>query len=146
MIEAFLPIETVSEANTSEHWSRSGQRHRTQQAILRLWFRGLAKEAIPELPVEVTFIRVSARELDDDNLRMSFKWLRDELSEMLIPKAYKPIITRKGAVYRVKGRQDTDKRIKWLYGQEKGKIKGIRIRIESVSGIEPSDIGHEDIR
>lgn len=92
----------------------------------------------------MTFIRVSSRELDDDNLRMAFKWLRDELSELLIPHESKTALSSSGKRYKLKGRQDSDNRIKWHYGQEKGKFKGIRIRIENVSCIAPSGIDRVD--
>lgn len=143
MIDDFLPIVTVSEANTSEHWSRSRKRHKTQQAILRLWFRSLSKGAIPALPVEVTFTRIASRELDSDNLQIAFKWLRDELSLLLIAPDYnKTALAASGKRYKLKGRQDSDKRIKWLYAQEKGQIKGIRIGLRSLL----QDIGDAGIQ
>jgi hypothetical protein len=88
-------------------------------------------------------IRLSSRELDDDNLASAFKWIRDELSECLIPEARKTYINARGRVQEIKGRADSDKRIKWLYGQEKAAFKGIRIEIDFESGVKPHDSGHE---
>lgn len=129
MIEATLPIETVSEANSSEHWTAKSKRHKLQQLLIRVWFSKLRE--VPALPVVVTLVRLSSRELDGDNLQISMKYLRDELSELLIPHKAKTALAASGKRYKLKGRQDMDKRIKWLYGQEKSKFKGVRIRIES---------------
>jgi hypothetical protein len=79
-------------------------------------------------------IRIGGRELDeDDNLRMAFKWVKDEISECLIPSWRKVYVTPQGQVREIKGRADSDKRISWQYAQEKGKKLGIRIEITPAS-------------
>jgi len=136
--DVILLIPTVSEANCTEHFTVKAKRHRAQQAVIRSWFRSLP--CFPKVPAEVRFTRIAPRELDDDNLHMAFKWIRDELSELILqvkPKAYRD---RSGRIKMLKGRADSDKRIKWYYGQEKGQKQAIRIEIVE---IERCDIDHE---
>lgn len=126
----YLPIKTVSEANCSEHWSVKSKRHKQQQFFIRALFKKHGR-AIP-LPCIVKFIRLSPRQLDDDNLCMVFKKIRDEVSECLIPHKKQTYTTKKGTVVTIKGRQDSDPRITWKYQQEASKVAGIRIEIESM--------------
>lgn len=136
--EAVLSIPTVSEANCTEHFTVKAKRHRAQQAVVRSWFKSLP--SLPVIPAAVRFTRIAPRELDDDNLHMAFKWIRDELSELILqvkPKAYRD---RSGRIKMLKGRADSDKRLKWLYGQEKGQKQAIRIEITE---LQPDDIDHE---
>lgn len=128
MIVWTIPLKTVSEANCSEHWSKKSKRHRQQQFFIRSLFSHEASEI--KLPCSVKLIRISPRLLDDDNLRSAFKWIRDEISECLIPEKVKAYVTKKGNLALIKGRADSDPRITWLYGQEKGRM-GIRVEIES---------------
>jgi len=124
-----LPIKTVSEANSSEHWIKKSKRHKTQQFFIRLLFKK-AQENIT-LPCQVTLTRLSSRSLDDDNLRMAFKWIRDELSDLLTGNT-KFYINKKGRAQRIAGRSDSDPRIKWEYAQEACKTQGIRVEIEPI--------------
>ena len=111
-----LPIRTVSEANSSEFWRIKAKRHKEQKKMI---FDYWAKfNPVIKLPANVVLIRVAPRELDShDNLRVSFKYLTDAISECLtgIKKA---------------GRADSDKRITWDYKQEKGNVREYAIRIE----------------
>lgn len=127
MIVWTIPLKTVSEANCSEHWSKKSKRHRQQQFYIRSLF---AHEAMQiTLPCTVTLIRLSPRMLDDDNLRSAFKWIRDEISECILPEKVK-FYQKKGKLYILKGHADSDSRITWVYGQEKQSTLGIRIEIE----------------
>ena len=124
-----VPIKTVSEANISEHWINRSRRHRYQQRFVRLSY---AKEMGKlNLPCEVTLTRLASRMLDDDNLCYSFKYIRDELSECIFPEKRKFYVTKKGKIKHIKGRADSDPRIKWHYAQEKSSRQGIRIEIVS---------------
>jgi hypothetical protein len=125
-----IPLKTVSEANSSEHWTVSSRRHRQQQFFIRALFHALDKE-VP-VPCVVTFTRINSRNLDDDNLVSSMKWIRDEVSQCIFPETRKHYITKKGILRDVKGRADCDPRITWKYAQEKSKTLGIRIEIESI--------------
>lgn len=94
-MEITLPIVTVSEANRRDHWRVKARRVKAQ--------RRAAWELCPRvgLPCLVTLIRVSPRELDDDNLRGALKAIRDGVADRL-------------------GVDDRDPRVEWAYGQRKG--------------------------
>lgn len=125
-----IPLKTVSEGNSTEHWRVKSKRHRMQQFFIRQLFDQETENI--DLPCVVTMTRISPRELDEeDNLRMAFKWIKDEISECIIPNAHKTYTNKSGRTISIKGRVDSDKRIKWLYGQEKGQIQGVRIEIAS---------------
>lgn len=118
MINIFLPIQTVSEANCSEHWHKKDQRHESQQKWVMTWWKNNKPKI--ELPCTVTLIRLSPRFLDlSDNLPMAFKWIKDEIATQIVDPERKLQA----------GRADDDKRITWQYKQEKSKIKAIRIEI-----------------
>lgn len=123
-----LPLKTVSEANCSEHWTIKSKRHRQQQFFIRSIFAKEKKEIT--LPCTVYMVRLSPRLLDDDNLLSAFKWIRDEISECLLPDKKKVYLTKNGKIRKVYGRCDDDPRIKWIYGQAKSKKTGIRIEIK----------------
>src|ERR1700677_1823167 len=123
-----VPIITVSEANSSEHWLKKGKRHTQQQWFIRLAFRKHVIEL--RLPCKVTMVRLAPRSLDDDNLCSAFKWIRDELSECIFPDKRKSYVTKKGQIKTIKGRADCDPRVSWAYAQEKNPILGIRIEFE----------------
>lgn len=80
----YLFIKTVSEANSSEHWSKKHARHKLQKHAIKSALRHL--EYVPKFPVHVKFIRQSPRLLDKhDNLPMSFKYLYDAFCDYCIP-------------------------------------------------------------
>jgi hypothetical protein len=122
-----IPLKTVSEANSSEHWTVSSKRHRQQQFFVRALFHGL-KQEIP-IPCTVTLTRLNSRPLDEDNNVSAMKWIRDEISECIFPEKRKSYVS-KGKVRSIKGRADDDSRISWKYAQEKSKTLGIRIEID----------------
>lgn len=109
----YIPIKTVSEANSSEHWTAKSKRHQQQKFFIQL---ALKKNIhLVSLPCEVKLIRIG-RKLDFANLVCSLKWVEDSVADMLIP-GLKP------------GRADGDPRIKTEFCQEPGKILAIRIEI-----------------
>lgn len=123
-----LPLKTVSESNISEHWTRSSKRHRRQQFYIRQLFKHEVRQ-IP-IPCIVKLIRLNSRFLDeDDNLRMAFKWIKDEVSECIFPNKNSTYVDKKGKVRLIKGRADDTPLIQWQYSQEKNSIMGIRIEI-----------------
>lgn len=123
-----IPLKTVSESNCREHWTKSSKRHRQQQFIIRAVYNAESQEIT--LPCTVKMTRMSSRLLDDDNLRIAFKWIRDEISECLIPEKCASYVDNNGNIRRLKGRADDDARINWKYAQEKSKIKGVKIEFE----------------
>ena len=120
-------LATVSESNSSEHWTVKSKRHKGQQFIVRSIFAKERSEMT--LPCIVCMTRLSPQALDDDNLRGALKYVRDEISECLIPEKRGHYITKKGKIKSIKGRADADPRIKWEYRQENSKRIGLRIEI-----------------
>ena len=137
-----LPIKTVSEANTSEHWTKKARRHKAQQWVVRLAFGGL-KSPI-SLPCCVKMTRVGGGQLDTgDNLPMAFKYIKDQIAEEIFPETagyyttkgrqyvdkHGRTRTRKAQIRSKKGNADDDPRITWEYAQEKAKKHAVRIEI-----------------
>lgn len=153
MISFDLPIKTVSEANCSEHWSVKAKRHRQQQWFIRLAYSRYLPNLVIDTSLgqpcyQIKMIRIAPRKLDDDNLVSSFKWIRDELSELLIPeKAYqyiqkKEVVKKvKGKTYKetvnvvrkIKGQADSDERIVWKYDQLTDRAYSVRIEVTYIT-------------
>jgi hypothetical protein len=91
-----LAIRTVSEMNARGHWSARARRMKAHRQAAYVY-----TSAMP-LPCVVTLTRVSAGTLDDDNLRSALKGVRDGVADRL-------------------GCDDADPRIRFEYGQVKGK-------------------------
>ncbi len=117
--EWILPIDTISEANTHDHWRKKDSRRKVQCSHIDLAFQQ-SKPTIP-LPCVVRMTRIAPRALDDDNIRSAFKGIRDRISFYLTGKD--------------RGRGDSDPGITWIYAQEKGhvltalskKVRGVKI-------------------
>ena len=132
MINWWLPLKTVSEGNSNEHWTKKRNRHKTQQFFIRELFKREGAMVVAH-PIEITLTRVSSRLLDaEENLPMAFKWIKDEIGACLFPDKVVVYKNKKGKYVKNKGHADSDPRIKWNYAQEKGKIMGIRIEIRSL--------------
>jgi len=121
-----MPLKTVSELNCSEHWSIKAKRHRSQQKVVRLFYARYASSMAP--PCSVRLTRLATRLLDDDNLVGALKWIRDEISECLIPDN-RTFLDKKGKVRKVKGRRDCDPRISWSYDQRRHPCLAIEVTI-----------------
>ena len=128
MIKIELPIKTVSEANSSEHWTKKAERHKQQQFILRWGLKNYM--CMLKVPCTVKLTRLSPRTLDSDNLLTSLKYIRDEISEILIPEKKKYYLSKQGRAVPIKGRADDDPRIKWEYDQQKSKTQSVMIEID----------------
>lgn len=128
-----IPLKTVSEGNSREHWHKAAARHTSQQWWVRCLFNREIR-LIPE-PCEVTMTRIGPRFLDSDNLQTSMKWIRDELGACMFPEKVVTYRTRSGKIAQNKGHADSDPRVTWKYAQEKGKIQGIRIEIRSLEEV-----------
>lgn len=118
MIEFTLPIETVSEANSTEHWSKKHVRHRSQKKLIWVWF--LINQPVICLPCKITLIRLASRRLDSDNLQSAFKYIRDAISQEILDPTH----------LKSAGFSDSDPRITWHYDQKSAKSKGIKVQIE----------------
>ena len=98
-----LPIRTVSEANSREHWHAKAKRHTDQKIIVKQSFNGKAHK-IP-LPITIKMTRVGKGKMDFDNLLPSLKYIRDAIADQLIPG-------------KAAGRADDDPRLTWEYEQK----------------------------
>lgn len=138
MISFDLPIKTVSEANCSEHWSVKAKRHRQQQWFIRLAYSRYLPNLVIDTSLgqpcyQIKMIRIAPRKLDDDNLVSAFKWIRDELSELLIPEKAMSYIDKKGKTQKLKGRADSDERIVWKYDQLIDRAYSVRIEVTYIT-------------
>jgi len=113
-----IPVKTVSEANSSEHWVKKANRHKTQKWMVRKAFRDHSINV--QLPVEITMTRIAPRMLDShDNLPCSLKFLADQVASEITG-------------IKQAGRADDCKEITWKYFQKKGKVKqyAVEVKIE----------------
>ena len=118
-IEWFLPIFTVSEANSREHWHKKAVRHDMQRRWVKVKF--LQEKPTITLPCQITLTRIGKRKLDSDNLPISMKWIRDAIADNIFP-GLPP------------GRADDDERLVWKYDQKITKIRelGVIISFKSI--------------
>lgn len=109
IVEWHIPLRTVSEANTHEHWTKKKKRHDAQKRAIRLFYRN-NNIHIP-LPIHIKLTRIAPKKLDVfDNLPMSFKWIADAICGLLVPGLKD-------------GRADDDERITLSCDQERGNPK-----------------------
>jgi hypothetical protein len=113
-----VPIRIVSESNLREHWSEKSRRH--NQHKWRIFAAIDQFQSEIALPCVITLTRIAPRLLDDDNLRGALKHARDTIADFLIPGL-------------AKGRADGDPRLKFEYGQEKGKPREYALKIEFIN-------------
>lgn len=124
-----IPLKTISEGNSHEHWSKAGRRHRQQQFFIRSLFNAEIRP-IP-IPCVITLTRISTRLLDaEENLPMAFKWIKDEIGACLFPEKVVIYKKKNGKLAKNKGHADSDPRVTWRYAQEKGKLQKVRIEID----------------
>lgn len=114
-VELTVPLITISEANTHEHWHKAAVRHTKQKGIIKLYWTKIRK--FVSLPCKMQLIRLAPRKLDFANLCMALKWIEDSCAEELTGN-YVP------------GRADGDPRIKTTFSQEKSPAYGVKIIIE----------------
>lgn len=126
-----LPLKTVSEANSNEHWAKKAIRHTNQKTVIKMLFKTLETPILP--PCAVTMVRLSPRRLDsDENLPMAFKWIKDQIAACLFPEQVKYYKDKKGRIRQLCGREDDNCLVKWEFGQEKSPVQGVRIEIETL--------------
>jgi hypothetical protein len=111
-----LPIKTISEANSFEHWGTKHSRHKNQQKIVTFFLKPHRDKI--KLPCKIMLTRLAPKELDKfDNLPMSLKYIVDAICA-IITGNYTP------------GQADSDKRISSIAcDQIKSKEYGVRIEI-----------------
>jgi hypothetical protein len=114
-----IPVYTVSEANTNQHWAKKKKRTDLQKRWIWLIFKRDKPDI--KLPCLIKLIRIGKRKLDDDNLPVSVKILRDKIADQIIPG-------------KAAGQADSDSRLSWEYAQEKGE-NSVRIEIYSIDSV-----------
>jgi hypothetical protein len=94
-----LDVKTVNEANGSHgHWRKKAARRKLQREFA---YVAMLRQPKP-LPCVVTLTRISAGTLDDDAVPLALKSIRDGIADAF-------------------GVPDNDPRIRFRYGQQKGK-------------------------
>ena len=81
-----MPVRVDSETNARESWQKKWKRKKAQQIYLTTcWLEQTCKPyyRVPSLPCVVRLTRVGQKRLDDDNLRESFKAIRDAIAKVL---------------------------------------------------------------
>ncbi len=116
-----IPIRIASELNCREHWTQKSKRHSIQKMAVSSFLNVDRPDIKP--PCIVKLIRIAPRAFDDDNMVGGFKYVKDAIAEYIHPNL---------AI----GRADDDKRIKWLYAQEKGEPRQYAIRIEITKSLD----------
>jgi crossover junction endodeoxyribonuclease RusA len=111
IIEAILPIRTVSEANMREHWGAKAKRAKEQRRIARWTLAGSCRGMKKAKRITITLTRVGVRNLDSDNLARSMKAVRDGIADAL-------------------GIDDGDARLTWFYRQERGEY-AVKVKIDA---------------
>jgi hypothetical protein len=96
-----LPLRIVSEANAREHWQPKARRARAHRAVARALLQRHARP-VHGGPITIGLERIAPRKLDDDNLAGGFKAVRDGVADWL-------------------GIDDGSDRLRWTYGQRKGR-------------------------
>lgn len=80
-----IPIHTVSEANSKEHWAVKARRVKHHREVTKACLKSVLPMSFGDERVDcvwVLLLRLGARNLDDDNLRSAFKATRDEIASV----------------------------------------------------------------
>ncbi len=126
--ELLIPVMTVSESNSSEHWTKKSKRHKLQKKMV--WAIWSQVRPIIKLPCIIRISRIAPRVLDDsDNLPISMKWIKDAVSAKIFPEKI-VVIRDKDRTYQNLGFTDDSKEITWEYSQEKGNVREYAVRVE----------------
>lgn len=81
-----IPIRLPSLPNTRWDWRKlMGFKSKQKKTVQRYMIAALREQEIPDLPLRVTLTRVGKRKLDDDNLAAAFKYVRDQVAELIGP-------------------------------------------------------------
>lgn len=81
-----IPVKTVSEANTKQHWGTVASRKKKQRQIVTLWLNTHGFGFDPNGVFTVKVTRIAPRELDShDNLGAALKTVIDSVCEWLVP-------------------------------------------------------------
>lgn len=108
-----MPMKVETTANLKEPIYATTKRKKTQYKYLWAAFcnehsKPWTQRILP-YPCTVRLTRGGKRKLDDDNLQVAFKYIRDEIASFILPGL-------------PRGHADDDPKIKWEYAQEINKI------------------------
>ena len=109
-----IPVRVDSHTNSWEGWKATWAKQKKQKvATFAAWNKanGGVCSCTLSLPCVVRLTRVGQKRLDDDNLRESFKAIRDEMARII-------------------GIDDGDERIKWEYAQVPVGKRVYQVRVE----------------
>ena len=111
--EFTVPIQLVSEMNVQQHWTKRYKRSKSQKMQIFVEMRN--GPSIP-LPCHILLTRyhLDGKAMDFDNLVPSFKFIRDEIANALIPGL-------------LPGRADDDARLSWGYDQQVDKKYSVKV-------------------
>ncbi len=102
-----IPVRTESTMNLREHWAVKAKRAKHHRRIASVV---ASVVPWPKENVEITLTRIAPRTMDGDNLAASLKNVRDGIADAM-------------------NRNDGDKSIKWVYGQERGRVREYSVRV-----------------
>lgn len=107
-----LPIKTGAGLNDRMHWRQRSRLVKSQRSAACL----ALKTKLRPFPAVITLTRLSAGELDDDNLQGALKAVRDGVAD----------------AYQL---PDNDSRLRWRYAQQRCKrgAFGVRVEIEVIA-------------
>jgi hypothetical protein len=115
VVEFSLPVYTPSKGNERGSWKRHFWKHTQPQRdsanAAAMAYTSAADRSLALIyGATIKLVRVSPRELDDDNLRSALKACRDGIADMF-------------------GTTDRNPLLVWEYGQAKGKPPLVRVTI-----------------
>ena len=110
-----IPLRTVSEANVREHYMARARRHADHRRIAGQAVMASLPHAARRQITRVTLTRCGGRVMDDDNVAGALKACRDGVADAL------------GVTDSPAGP------VLWLYAQEPGGWKGVRIELETTA-------------
>lgn len=114
MISYEIPVKTVSEANSREHWAVRAKRAKLQRGVARLATGSRVGVGVGIYePTRITLTRIGKRRLDTDNLARALKAVRDGIADAL-------------------GVDDGDDRLDWQYKQAIGKVYSVQVEITKI--------------
>jgi hypothetical protein len=119
-IDFMVPLRTVSELNTREHWTTTYRRRQDEEQVVAVAMQNNLRGRQVEMPCVVKLTRIAPRRLDShDNLRSAFKATADFISRKL-------------------GVNDGDGSITWEYDQVAGQPKQYAIKVSISSRADTS--------
>jgi hypothetical protein len=119
-VDFMVPLRTVSELNSREHWTATYKRRQDEEQIVAVAMQNNLRGRQVEMPCVVKLTRIAPRRLDShDNLRSAFKATADFISRKL-------------------GVNDGDGSITWEYDQMSGQPKQYAVRISITSQAQTS--------